>query len=68
MTIEMSMKLSPRQAGKLYQKCMKQEQQIKDLTKLVKDFSGLFCGHYAEDIEDIRDRAKKVIQEAEKVD
>ncbi|WP_330926320.1 hypothetical protein [Candidatus Sororendozoicomonas aggregata] len=33
MSIKMSMKLSPKQAGKLYQKSMRQEEQIKKLEK-----------------------------------
>ena len=38
MPVEMSMKLSPKQAGKLYQKSMKQEDRIKELESLLNEF------------------------------
>ena len=37
MAIEMTTKLSPKQAGKLYQKSMRQEEEIKKLKSLIKE-------------------------------
>ena len=39
MTVTMRMKLSPIQAGKLYQKSLRQEEEIKALKSLIKEAS-----------------------------
>jgi len=40
MSVEMSMRLTPKQAGKLYQKSLKQEERIKQLEQAIRETIG----------------------------